>query len=87
MDPIIIGRRVDEIRVTGALRLLGRHEVRFDGNEDLLFHKSESLPYRSNGVVFTAWDAKGQVLWPSARTTPLVEVSCWTRTRPRATRP
>ncbi|MGD8429021.1 MAG: L-serine ammonia-lyase [Ectothiorhodospiraceae bacterium] len=62
IEPEIIGPRVREIEDSGRIRILDRHEITFDGDSDLVFQKRESLPYHPNGLVFTAWDAEGEVL-------------------------
>ncbi|MGD8710902.1 MAG: serine dehydratase beta chain, partial [Ectothiorhodospiraceae bacterium] len=62
IEPEIIGPRVREIEDSGRIRILDRHEITFHGDSDLVFQKRESLPYHPNGLVFTAWDAEGEVL-------------------------
>ncbi|CAH0351711.1 L-serine ammonia-lyase [Aquabacterium sp. CECT 9606] len=47
----------------GALLLLGRHRVDFDAQQDLVFHKRQSLPFHPNGLRFSALDAQGTVIW------------------------
>ena len=56
VDPDSIGRRLDEIRATGALSLLGRHAVPFDERRDLRFHGGATLPGHPNAMRFTALD-------------------------------
>jgi L-serine dehydratase len=40
--------------------LLGQHAVAFNEREDLKFHRRETLPFHTNGLRFTAFDAAGQ---------------------------
>jgi L-serine dehydratase len=56
VDPGWIPARVPEIRETGRLRLLARHEIAFDEKRDLIFNRKELLPLHSNGMRFMAWD-------------------------------
>src|SRR5262245_14497740 len=44
VDPDHIPRRVDEIRSTSRLRLLGQKEIPFDEKSDLIFNRKELLP-------------------------------------------
>ncbi|MDQ4112725.1 MAG: L-serine ammonia-lyase [Actinomycetota bacterium] len=53
--------RVAAIRERGELSLGGHTPIRFDGNTDLVMHRRKSLPGHPNGMVFTAYDASGQV--------------------------
>ncbi|WP_436500579.1 L-serine ammonia-lyase [Actinokineospora sp. HUAS TT18] len=47
--------RVAEIRSTGRLVLLGRHEIAFAEDDDLVMHRRKSLPLHPNGMTFAAW--------------------------------
>ena len=62
VDPDHIPRRMEEIRKTGRLRLLGSREVPFDEKTDLIFNRKELLPLHSNGMRFTAFDGGGQAV-------------------------
>lgn len=62
VDPGWMPRRVAEIRATGRISLLGRHEIPFDETADLIFNRKELLPLHSNGMRFTALDGEGQPL-------------------------
>ena len=42
--------------------LLGKHEIGFDEKSDLIFNKRQKLPFHTNGMRFTAYDADGEVL-------------------------
>jgi L-serine dehydratase len=50
------------IRDTRQLRLAGQSAVAFDEGNDLLFHTTETLPRHPNGMRFTAFAARGDVL-------------------------
>jgi L-serine dehydratase len=52
--------RVSAIRESGRLRLLGRREIPFDADRDLVMHRRKQLPLHPNGLRFTAGDAGGQ---------------------------
>ena len=62
IDPDAIPAKLKRIRAEKKLRLLGRHEIAFDEKTDLVFNKRQKLPYHSNGMRFTAFDANGDVL-------------------------
>lgn len=57
-----IAGRVEAIRESGRLRLLGSHEIAFDIRNDLVMHREEALPYHANGMRFTASDTRGEAL-------------------------
>jgi L-serine dehydratase len=59
IDPDLIPEKLKRIRATKTLRLLGRHDVAFDEKTDLVFNKRQKLPFHSNGMRFTAYDAAG----------------------------
>ena len=44
------------------LPLLHQHPIDWNPKEDLVFHRSQSLPFHANGMRLTAWDAAGEVL-------------------------
>ncbi|MCR8924431.1 L-serine ammonia-lyase [Dasania sp. GY-MA-18] len=57
-----IAQRVADVREGGRISLLAKHEISFTYAEDLLMHRNKSLPFHSNGMTFTAYDAAGTVL-------------------------
>ena len=57
-----VAARVEAVRASGRLKLLGRHEIEFDADEHLLLHRRKALPYHPNGMTFTAEDASRSVL-------------------------
>lgn len=61
-DPAVMQPTLKRIRETSRLRLLGRREIGFDEPMNLLFHRDQMLPGHSNGMRFTARDAKGVAL-------------------------
>src|SRR5215475_2846179 len=62
IDPDSIPSRLSRIRNEKKIRVLGKHEIPFDEKTDLVFNKRQKLPYHSNGMRFTAYDAAGEVL-------------------------
>jgi L-serine dehydratase len=62
IDPDIIPAALERIRGDKALKLLGRHEVAFDEKRDLVMNKRQKLPYHTNGMRFTAYDANDDVI-------------------------
>ncbi len=62
IDPDIIPAALERIRGEKRLRLFGRHEIGFDEKHDLIMNKRQKLPFHTNGMRFTAFDADGQVI-------------------------
>jgi L-serine dehydratase len=62
IDPDVIGDRITAIFRQREVRLLGRQVIEFNEKDHLLFHKEDTLPYHSNGMRFTAFDADQKVL-------------------------
>ncbi|AKT50345.1 L-serine ammonia-lyase [Arsenicicoccus sp. oral taxon 190] len=54
VDPRSVQGRLDEMRATRRLALLGRHEIDFDEDTDLVMHRTRSLPGHSNGMTCEA---------------------------------
>lgn len=61
VDPDQIPQRLAQIRETGTVRLLGQYPVAFNEKSDLLFQR-KVLPYHSNGMRLTVFDASGAEL-------------------------
>lgn len=61
IDPGIIPSRLEKIRHSKSINLLGQSQVRFDEKTDLLFYR-KVLPYHSNGLRFTVFDKAGNEL-------------------------
>jgi len=59
IDPDLIPAALARIRGDKRLRLHGEHEVAFDEKRDLVMNKRQKLPYHTNGMRFTAYDANG----------------------------
>ncbi|RZA31273.1 MAG: L-serine ammonia-lyase, partial [Lysobacteraceae bacterium] len=62
IDPDIIPATLARIRGDRKLLLAGGHEVAFDEKRDLVMNKRQKLPYHTNGMRFTAFDADDQVI-------------------------
>ncbi|PWK88515.1 L-serine ammonia-lyase [Fulvimonas soli] len=62
VDPDAIPGILERIRATGRLLLLGKHAIDFDEKRDLVFNKRQKLPFHTNGMRFTAYDAEGREL-------------------------
>jgi L-serine dehydratase len=54
--------RVEQIKESGLLRLLGSHEIPFSFDDDLVLHRRKALPYHANGMTLWAYDASGAEL-------------------------
>ena len=69
VDPEIVRPRADAISEEGSLRLLDAcqadglpmHTIAYS-DEDLIYHRIETLPFHSNGMRFHVWDANGKLL-------------------------
>ena len=62
IDPDIIPPALERIRATKRIRLHGQHEIGFDEKHDLIMNKRQKLPFHTNGMRFTAYDAAGEVI-------------------------
>jgi len=62
VDVDAIPARIERAREAGELTLLGRHAIGFSYRDDLQMHRSESLPYHSNGMRFEAFAGEGELL-------------------------
>ncbi len=62
IDPDIIPATLERIRGEKRIRLQGRHEIGFDEKHDLIMNKRQKLPFHTNGMRFTAYDAAGEVI-------------------------
>jgi L-serine dehydratase len=62
VDVEAIAGRVEQVREGGVLNLLGLRPLAFSYRDDLIMHRTESLPFHSNGMRFTAYDKSGEVL-------------------------
>ncbi|MBM7442019.1 L-serine ammonia-lyase [Streptomyces sp. HB132] len=54
--------RVEEIRASRSISLLGMHDVPFDPDEQLVLHRRKALPYHANGMTVFAYDRAGAPL-------------------------
>ncbi|MBF6022621.1 L-serine ammonia-lyase [Lysobacter niastensis] len=62
IDPDIIPDALERIRGEKRIRLFGQHEVAFEEKHDLIMNKRQKLPFHTNGMRFTAYDADGEVI-------------------------
>ncbi|MFH8243091.1 L-serine ammonia-lyase [Streptomyces sp. NPDC018321] len=51
--------RVETIRSSGRISLLGEHEIAFSYDDDMVLHRRKALPYHANGMTLWAYDAAG----------------------------
>ncbi|MEU0227657.1 L-serine ammonia-lyase [Streptomyces sp. NPDC006284] len=51
--------RVETIRSSGRLSLLGEREIAFSYDDDMVLHRRKALPYHANGMTLWAYDAQG----------------------------
>ena len=62
IDPDLIPAALERIRKHKKLLLMGSHEIAFDEKHDLVMNKRQKLPFHTNGMRFTAYDAAGEQL-------------------------
>jgi L-serine dehydratase len=62
VDPDLIPATLERIRRDHLVYVLGRHPVAFDEKRDLAFNKRQKLPFHSNGMRFSAFDADDQLI-------------------------
>ena len=62
IDPDVIPAALERIRRDKQLLLLGRRLISFDEKHDLIMNKRQKLPFHTNGMRFTAFDAAGEPL-------------------------
>jgi L-serine dehydratase len=58
VDTGTVASRVEKIRATRRLRLLGEQEIDFD-DDALVLHRRRSLPFHPNGMTFAAFGPSG----------------------------
>ncbi|MEU1450352.1 MULTISPECIES: L-serine ammonia-lyase [Streptomyces] len=54
--------RVEQIKSSGRLSLLGTREISFSFADDLVLHRRKALPYHANGMTIFAYDASGALI-------------------------
>ena len=62
VDVPSIAKRVADIRDSQRLTLCGSHSIDYNHDRDFFLHRRKVLPYHSNGMIFTAFDSKGNEL-------------------------
>ena len=62
IDPDLIPAALERIGASKRIRLFDRHEIYFDEKHDLIMNKRQKLPFHTNGMRFTAFDADGNVI-------------------------
>jgi L-serine dehydratase len=62
VDTDSVESRLESIRATRQLNLLGEQAVKFDEQKQLVMHRRKTLPFHANGMTFCAFDAKHEKL-------------------------
>nr|WP_301288339.1 L-serine ammonia-lyase [Natronospira proteinivora] len=62
VNPDTIDDMLARVQESKRISLLASHEIAFDPQIEIEFHKDERLPRHSNGMGLVAFDEKGQVL-------------------------
>ena len=68
LDPDTIDSKLESIRLSATLSLLGRHVVPFRAEQHIVFHRDQMIPpgartQHPNGIRFTASDVTGAALF------------------------
>lgn len=63
VDVNAVESRLQAIRASRSLTLLGRHAIQFDEAKHLVMHKRKSLPFHPNGLTFNAFDGSANSLY------------------------
>lgn len=56
IEPSVVPIKVQKIRDEKKIFLMHQHQVTFDEDKDLLFHRNQQLPYHPNGMRFTLYN-------------------------------
>jgi L-serine dehydratase len=62
IDPDVIPAALERIRGDKQVLLGGKHPIAFEEKRDLVMNKRQKLPYHTNGMRFTAYDANDDVV-------------------------
>ena len=62
IDTDSVESRLESIRATQQLNLLGEQTVKFNEQKQLVMHRRKSLPFHANGMTFCAYDANDEEL-------------------------
>jgi L-serine dehydratase len=62
VDTDSVESRLESIRATRQLNLLGEQTVKFDEQKQLVMHRRKTLPFHANGMTFCAFDAEDEKL-------------------------
>ncbi len=63
IDTSTIDQRIETMRKSKTIHLLGTHRIDFDYDQDLVLHKKKCLAYHSNGMQLLARDSQGNELF------------------------
>ncbi len=63
INPDEISKRIEKIRESKKIKLLGKKEIEFDEAKQLIFHYDKQLPYHPNGMRFVTYDEEGKELF------------------------
>jgi L-serine dehydratase len=62
VDTASVDARLDSIKEVQKINLMGKHPIDFVEQDHLTMHRKKSLPFHSNGMTFSAYDAQGEEL-------------------------
>ncbi|GGN51628.1 L-serine dehydratase [Streptomyces albiflavescens] len=62
VDPAVAEPTMDRVRATRSLRLLGKHAIAFQVDEDVVLHRGKRLAFHANAMTFEATGHDGSCL-------------------------
>jgi L-serine dehydratase len=62
VETLTLDERVKKIKGQNSFKLLGEHEIHFEEKNDLIFHRTQRLPFHPNGMIFSVRDGQNQEL-------------------------
>ncbi|GHU28419.1 L-serine dehydratase [Bacilli bacterium] len=54
---------IRNIKTSGKLKILNKKSIEFSGIKNIITHKTKELPYHPNGMIITAFDVNGNILY------------------------
>ena len=62
INPFTVDTRIETISKNKKINLLGKKEIQFDDEKDVIFDYDYQLPHHPNGMTFTTEDAHGKII-------------------------
>lgn len=62
INPMTINDRVEKIITTKEIKLLNKHTIHFDNDQDVIFDYQVVLPHHPNGMTFISYDENNHII-------------------------